>query len=173
VEGSFHLDDDELLGYGSGDSIALTPITSDEDSETELDFRLSTDWSHSNIIWDRTDKGMKLVEFLRSDAMLQWLLPCWVKYGSTNQKRKDEACFWMKSQEYMLRKRDLTLMHCYPSFQQFSPMKLWLLRPRIFWNDAEWQSLVIYGFSYTTVLHATSLFSVSVSVYSAHDCMMP
>lgn len=43
MEGSFHLDDDELLGYGSGDSIALTPITSDEDSETELDFRLSTD----------------------------------------------------------------------------------------------------------------------------------
>ena len=41
VEGSFHLEDDELLRYDSGDSAAMTALTSDEDSDDEIDFRLS------------------------------------------------------------------------------------------------------------------------------------
>ena len=42
VEGSFHLQDDELLSFDAGDSAELPPMTSDDDSDAEIDFRLST-----------------------------------------------------------------------------------------------------------------------------------
>lgn len=42
VEGSFHLDDDELLSFDAGDSAMLPLMTSDEDSDDEIDFRLTT-----------------------------------------------------------------------------------------------------------------------------------
>lgn len=42
MEGSFHLQDDELLSFDIGDSAELPPMTSDDDSDAEIDFRLST-----------------------------------------------------------------------------------------------------------------------------------
>ena len=42
MEGSFHLQDDELLSFDAGDSAELPPMTSDDDSDAEIDFRLST-----------------------------------------------------------------------------------------------------------------------------------